>query len=410
MLLAAGLILFSIQPGAAQSKYKNIDRYARFTPSDFENSVEMLARYLIDGAENDVEKVRAFYVWIAENISYDTKSYFRRQYPTQSPEAVLIRRTAICQGYANLFKRFCDIANIPCMEVSGFSKGYGTNPAIIPEQDNHIWNIVQVNEEWHLVDVSWASGYINNKRQFVKRFTGYYFFTDPAEFIFTHFPSNHNFQLLLISQSEEEFLEPMKVLPEWYDYGLESVNPKKSLLIRDEPLTVTIKKPDTVEIAVKLSRANSALPENYTFVQNRDSLSEITALFTADDIFTLKVFAKSKTDSGVFNYMGEYWIDVRDLRKSGGRFPTPFKTFYEQNCYLYNPLSAALTKGDKTIELAAPAALKVAIVKDKRWIYFENSGGGIFKGIVPAAEGGITVYGLFPGDTKFQALLEFPSQ
>ena len=407
-LLFVVLLLFLSQANAADTKFQNIDRYARFTPPDFEKSVEMLARYLMDGAENDVEKVRAFYVWIADNISYDTKSYFRRQYPSQSPQAVLKQRTAVCQGYANLFKQFCDIANFPCIEISGFSKGYGTNPAYIPEEPNHVWNAVQVDEQWRLIDVTWASGYIDKNRRFVKRFSDYYFFPDPAELIFTHFPANHNYQLLLISKTKEEFLDQMKLTPEWFEYGLKAISHRRSIIITAQPQNIFIKTPDNVVLAAKLVQSEKVLDERYTFVQKRDSLTEISLFFPDNDIFTLDIYAKFMADSGVFNYVSEYWFDVRNVEKLTGKFPVPFKSFYEYNCYLYNPLETIVqVEGEKHIEISAPSAEKTAIVIDSKWIYFENTGNNIFKGIIPNTAEDIIVYALFPGDTKFQALLNF---
>ncbi len=399
--------LFS-QERAHDLRFANIDRYARFTPPEFERSVEMLARYLMDGAENDAEKVRAFYVWIANNISYDTKSYFRRQYPDQSPQAVLKRRTAVCIGYANLFKRFCDIANFPCIEISGFSKGYGTNPAIIPEENNHIWNAVQVNDQWRLIDAAWASGYINKKRQFVKRFSAFYFFPDPDEFIFTHFPSNYRYQLLLIPKSKEEFLDPLIRASEWFEYGLKAVSPRKSMIIDDKPFTIRIKTPDNVDLAVKLTQSLQTFDDSYTFVQRRDSISEISVNFPRNDVYMLKIFVKYKADSGLFNYAGEYWLDIRNMKRSAGVFPIPFKTFYDQNGYLYDPLKIIeRQKGDKIIDISVPAADKIAFERNKRWIYFEKSADGIFKGRIPNLSEDIIVYALFPGETKFQALLKF---
>jgi hypothetical protein len=407
-VLLSAEILLPIPLNAANTKFQNIDRYARFTPEEFEKSVEILARYLMDGAENDVEKVRAFYVWIADNISYDTKSYFRRQYPNQSPQAVLNRRTAICQGYANLFKRFCDIANFPCIIISGFSRGYGTNPAIIPEEDNHVWNAVQVDDQWHLIDVTWGSGYIDEKRKFVKRFSGFYFFPDPAELIFTHFPSNHNYQLLLISKTKEEFLNQMLKKPEWFKYGLKAVSHKKSRIITEQPVTIYIKAPPEVELSAELNRSDETLPDRYHFVQEKDSLTEISLIFPANDVFILTIFAKNKADSGLFNSVGEYWIDVRNIEKPQSTFPMPYKTFYSQGCYLFDPLkSAEKIKEGKPIKILAPHAEKAAIVLNKRWTYFEKADGDIFTGLIPNNGEDIILYALFPGDTKFQALLNF---
>jgi hypothetical protein len=410
ILLLHFIILLFPKIAAAEEKYKNIDRYARFTPAEFKQSINLLARYLIDGAENDEQIVRAFYVWIAENISYDIQNFLRHQYPDQSPEAVLNRGNAVCDGYANLFKRFCDIANISCVKIVGFSKGYGKKSKIIPEEPNHAWNGVQVNEQWHLIDVTWASGYIHN-RKFIKHFSEYYFFTDPAELIFSHFPQNYRHQLLLIPKSKEEFLNQMLLSSEWFEYGLQVVSHNSSMITAKHPLTITIKSPPNVLLSAKLILANKELNDQHTFVQKKDSLNEISILFPKKDIYILRIFAKFQSDSGLYNSVGEYWIDERESSVTSRLFPMPYSDFYEKNCYLINPIKSALEwDKESALEISAPNAEKAAIVKDMHWIYFEKTEKGTFKGFISNPTNNAIIYGLFPGDTKFRALLKFSTK
>jgi len=191
---------------AQKIDYTNIDNYARNTPRSNCRTVKKLSAYLTKTSNNDFEKVRAFYVWITENINYDIKVFFN---PTRNKKVtaseVLTKRKAVCEGYSTLFKALCDNVEIKCYIIQGYSKGYGFNPRGKFTNTDHAWNIVFINNKWYLIDATWGSGYINDKRKLVKKFTDYFFLTSPDKFIYTHLPSNPMWQLLDCPLSINDF-------------------------------------------------------------------------------------------------------------------------------------------------------------------------------------------------------------
>ena len=156
-----------------------------------------MSDYLIKPAKNEFEKVRSFYVWITENITYDTKTFFNpnRNKKVTATE-VLTKRKAVCEGYSTLFKALCDNADIKCYLVQGYSKGYGFSQRKKFTSTDHAWNVVFINNKWYLIDATWGSGYINEKKKVVKKFSDYFFLTNPKKFIYTHLPSDPMWQLL----------------------------------------------------------------------------------------------------------------------------------------------------------------------------------------------------------------------
>ncbi len=177
--------------------YSNIDNHAKSAHRSDCRSVISLSDYLIKPANNDFDKVRSFYVWITENITYDTKTFFnpnRNKKVTASE--VLTKRKAVCEGYSTLFKALCDNAHIKCYLIQGYSKGYGYNSRKKFTSTDHTWNIVFIDNKWYQIDATWGSGYINNKKKFVKKFNNYFFLTNPKTFIYTHLPSYPMWQLL----------------------------------------------------------------------------------------------------------------------------------------------------------------------------------------------------------------------
>jgi transglutaminase/protease-like cytokinesis protein 3 len=122
-----------------------------------------------------------------------------------SPEEILQKRKAVCQGYSGLFKALCDEAGIRCELIPGYSKGYGYVPKKSFTNSDHAWNAVFLNNKWHVLDVTWGAGGINEKQKFVKDFKDEYFLTDPAIFVIKHMPLDPMWQLLDCPVSIQDF-------------------------------------------------------------------------------------------------------------------------------------------------------------------------------------------------------------
>ncbi|MBD0333534.1 MAG: hypothetical protein ICV66_12860, partial [Chitinophagaceae bacterium] len=108
---------------------------------------------------------------------------------------VLSEREALCDGYARLFKTLCEYSGIHSEIVRGYVRSsigkMGEN-----FHTNHSWNAVLIDSTWHLLDATWAAGYINYANEFVRKYDGYYFLTSPQQFIGDHFPENLQWALL----------------------------------------------------------------------------------------------------------------------------------------------------------------------------------------------------------------------
>lgn len=193
------LLLFFIVPQAhatQRTDYQTIDEHARNAPASVTGSIDKLAAYLVKPATNDVEKARSFYVWITDNVSYDVQAFLRGVLQQYTPEEVLKERKAVCEGYSGLFKALCEEVGIPCELIPGYSKGFGYVPKKSFTNSDHAWNAVKLNNKWHLLDVTWGAGGINDRQKFVKEFNEDYFLTDPSIFVFKHMPLNPMWQLL----------------------------------------------------------------------------------------------------------------------------------------------------------------------------------------------------------------------
>lgn len=67
-------------------------------------------------------------------------------------------RGPVCEGYARAFKVICDRLSIPCVLVDGLA-------ASTPSSGGgaHMWNYVEIDENWYAVDVTWNDPVIYGK-------------------------------------------------------------------------------------------------------------------------------------------------------------------------------------------------------------------------------------------------------
>ena len=117
----------------------------------------------------DVEKITAVYNWMCDNISYDyaglDDSSDLLEYTAYD---ALINRSAVCQGYANLFYYIMLQEGIDCRIISGTSNG-----------GPHAWNIVRIDGYYYNVDATWDVNW-----------RGKYFLRGSANFNKDHIPGS----------------------------------------------------------------------------------------------------------------------------------------------------------------------------------------------------------------------------
>jgi hypothetical protein len=185
-------------------------------------SPDSLAIKLTRHYQTEHEKVRAIFKWITNNITYNTSNYRNRRASAESfledtddagdlkplservAMLVLHRKTAVCDGYARLFKTLCDYAGVESEIIRGYARPtWGRSPQFT---SNHIWNSVRIDGTWYLLDATWATGYTTYfSNQFVHAFDESYFLTPPEVFIRDHFPEDNKWTLLPKTPAVSEF-------------------------------------------------------------------------------------------------------------------------------------------------------------------------------------------------------------
>jgi hypothetical protein len=177
---------------------------------------DSLSRFLTAGINTEHDKVVAIFRWITENISYNTNKNPRpyavdyleddleedndavtelRPLDERVARKVLERGSAVCDGYSRLFKTLCTYAGIEAKIITGYARSNSGRQR--PFTSNHRWNAVRINGGWHLLDVTWASGYTTYfSNEFIKAYDPSYFLTPPRVLARDHFPEDVEWTLL----------------------------------------------------------------------------------------------------------------------------------------------------------------------------------------------------------------------
>ncbi|MGB0840363.1 MAG: transglutaminase domain-containing protein, partial [Chitinophagales bacterium] len=209
-LFVLGSFLFSNSSAAQTANYfadydfSKIDAAAKRIPKTIPLTPKRITQYLASLGTNDLEKVRAFYVWLTNNVQYDMAALKQDKRINQTNQHILERGKAVCWGYATFFKTMCDQVGISAAIISGYSKGTVTETYDLSEVD-HAWSGVKINGEWHLLDATWGAAYVVNHNNFIPSYNDDYFLPPASRFLLKHLPADPVWQLLDCPISPNDF-------------------------------------------------------------------------------------------------------------------------------------------------------------------------------------------------------------
>lgn len=98
---------------------------------------------------SDCEKELAIHDWLIIWADYDHDALSPLGETSQrdlTPYGLLLDKKGTCMGYSNTFQLFMDLLDIPCITVAGAS---------FHSIEEHGWNMVQLEDDWYCVDVTW---------------------------------------------------------------------------------------------------------------------------------------------------------------------------------------------------------------------------------------------------------------
>jgi hypothetical protein len=238
-------LLFLLLPwglAQAQSAFAKADSLGEHFDEHFLDLPD-LARKLSSPFCTEAEKARVLFAWIAHHIAFDVEKYenpptvgrfvarteremqrLNQRHIEKEVQLTLKYRKGVCQNYSQLYKAMCRAAGLECLTVSGQARDF-FKPSRSSHFSPHAWNVVKIDGQWALVDVTWGAGYVIGDR-FVKQYSPGYFMTPPAWFAQGHLPNLVEWQLLKVPVMRRHFPHQPLLNIGQQDYPLLDFSPK----------------------------------------------------------------------------------------------------------------------------------------------------------------------------------------
>ena len=192
-----------------------IQKKSRRVKKKFARSPTVLAAHLTKDLSDNPSKIIAITYWIAKNIKYDYKAFLSNTLKRHTTKEILKRRIALCGEYAQLFNEMCESVGIQSSTINGYVHEFDFFPGDTLYRDEHAWSTVFVDNKWELMDLTWGSGHLEPKRQFLKNlmwvvfqipyevkwhyvhsYNPDWFYVNPGRMVASHFPVLDFFQFL----------------------------------------------------------------------------------------------------------------------------------------------------------------------------------------------------------------------
>lgn len=303
-------------------------RAATIRVEDYQ-TFEALSRALTEGLQNDVQKVRAIFTWIGLQGSkgHNSKNNVEPMSPQHIVQLVIQRKAS----YNLLFVMLCRAVKIPCVFIRGLAKSaaYEVGDRTVDNLSNS-WTAVFVSGGWRFVFPLWAFSAIvghstgtwtlvesdgqgaretaaKSSGVTVANFNDYYFLTDPDEFIYTCFPNDSKWQLLVKPYTKQQFIDIANCEQAYFENHIQ-ITTRLECLYKSENgvCDIGIKKANEEEFKhlyklyfnhelskTKLSKELQL--DRYVAVMNNKSAVNFRIRFPGEGIYKMEIYGGSPT-------------------------------------------------------------------------------------------------------------------
>lgn len=340
--------------------HSKVDQIIESAPLRHETTLEKLIKYFQKKSKklSEIEKAWLIYKWITINIEYDFAGVNDKYYDV-SEEATFKRGKSICAGYANLFKKICDNLDLIVEIIGGYSKGFNYEITDkCEESESHAWNAIKIEGDWYFIETTWGAGYSEDHKNFIKRFTSYYFFTPPIQFVRGHFPNDSKWQLLPKKEivDQKKFMEFVDLKSDFYELGFEKIEPDYSFnqvskkgnfkIFFDENEVDGSKIKVSVNLNYIIDKNNLQKLENSTLVIRNKNFFEINYLINKKGKYKLGIFGANLGKEKLDELCSVILISKKDS-SSPLNYPKTYGIYGESDLQIIEPINGTLINGDK---------------------------------------------------------------
>lgn len=127
--------------------------YNESTINILNKKIDTVYNELITDNMTDYDKIKIIHDYIIDNSVYDEQrannlyNEYQGEFSSNIATGPLLQGHGICSGYTDAMKLFLDKMNIPNYKISS---------------ENHIWNLVYIDNKWLHLDLTWDDPVINN--------------------------------------------------------------------------------------------------------------------------------------------------------------------------------------------------------------------------------------------------------
>ena len=204
------------------------------------------------------ETAYLIFKWISQNIEVDCDNYSGK---LQTALTTYNSGKGGFVGISNLFLTMCLRLNIHSELVNGLVKSMKNSDGTIVSVEEHVWNLLIINDTYYLVNPTLGAGTCDGK-EYIKRYNMFYFATKPEYFIRTHYPILPDYQLLDNPISYDEF-KSMAFLRHYFYYnGFETVKPDNN--------TISLKDDSTLNLTYDKSNEDLSVTVKYVTFDGSD--------------------------------------------------------------------------------------------------------------------------------------------
>ncbi len=353
---------------------RNIEAIRTNNPDEY---IQQVVELINKNAENDFEKVKMAHDIVALLVRYDAASFWAGTISDQNYRSVLKNRLAVCEGYANVFKKFCDVLRIPCDIVHGFGRGVGSTSLSEdnPTESNHAWNIVIINGESYLVDCTWDSGFMDGRTS-KQQYTTDWLFLKPEHFLYTHYPENLKQQLLVAPLTANQFSALPFFKPKFFEMADDiSINLQRINQI-DNALSFeyTVKEGHRLSFRINDIRTGREIQNRY-FIQTDDTKETVYFSFPSVGQYSINIFW-FENDARQGEGCGEFVVETSS--ESTTLYPTVYSSSV-QNLQIISPIEMPLKRGGVyTFTVRAENKNVAALIYGRTFVPLTKGENGIF--------------------------------
>jgi transglutaminase/protease-like cytokinesis protein 3 len=318
------IVLLSLSPVvsllAQQSNYSTVDSIMRNYHPTIKTLDDLykVVYFIRKNFTQDSLRLRASFIWITENISYDIKA-FKTDNSSASRLAYVIKtKKTICSGYSALLKSFCDYFNIESKIVDGKARSLDNDINIAGSRfkANHSWNMVKVNDQWRLIDATWAAGNVSDidkpSAKFHKEYDEFYYFTPPERFILNHFPILLKDQLLSKPIKYDFFSKGPLLTTAFLKDSIVEITPYNALINMKKGDTLAIRFKTNIQSAIICAFSENKKTEYSDYVVQKDGWLELKYPVSIMGVYNLYVGYCDRIHS---NVLLTYKLEVSEKRK-----------------------------------------------------------------------------------------------